>query len=176
MNQFLREANRQYSSMEDVIVKYQSHVDKDIEQKWVDDNMSPLIDFMGDYAVWKEIVPDVRSSFKSVNHPVAYFSGSHWTSRKAGEKEVYDPYDNHQVPGTHQFCQTFALMHLDNVKLPDIQHEWLKYYEYTRMALDYIEEVITKYRGPNRAHLLRAIKNCKKYPNICVNAIELNIP
>lgn len=188
--QFLREANKQYPSLKDVIVKYQSRVNKNIEQKWVDDNMSPLIDFMGDYAVWKEIVPGVvipegRSSFRNVpqsTHPMAVFSGSHWTSRKAGDKDVYDPYKNHQIYGTNQFCQTFALMYLDNVKLPEINHKWLKYYDYTRMALDYIEEVISKrlkpsnpafkYKGSSKARLLRAIKNCKKYPNICLNAIE----
>ncbi len=91
--------------------------------------MQKLIDFMGDESVWATMVPDVtvrrRPASRHVpSRPVAYFVDSHWKSRRPGDATVFDPWDHYQKPGTHKFCQTFAMMHLLKVLPPPVHsHE-----------------------------------------------------
>jgi hypothetical protein len=192
--QWLLIADQQYNSIEDVDKKYKKKVElsySDIEQQWVDDNLQIIMDFMGDEDVWKYMIPDIelygvggRSSYRNLGptkNSSAVFSGSHWKSRKPNDTIWFDPYDVYQVYGTNQFCQTFAMMYLLN-KLPQVQHEddkennfknnFKKYYKYTHEALLFICNTITN--APFNTEVeLKAIKNCLKHPNLCLNAIEL---
>jgi hypothetical protein len=182
-------ANIQYKNLKDVRKRYQNWIrsDKeliDIEQKWVDKNLEVIIDFMGDIDVWNFMIPGIivygfdgsKTSTRNkpvVNHPIAVFTGSHWNSRKANESDWFEPYADYQIFGTNQFCQTFALMYLAD-KLPSIDNDnsnFTKYYTYTIEALHFIEEVINAYPS-STVKERKAIKECIKYPNICVNSIE----
>ena len=185
LNEWLKIANVKYDSKKEV-KKYQSKVKKyysNIEQKWVDENLQPIIDLIGDEDIWKCIIPNVelhgldkRISIKHIkvsNNPQGYYSQQHWYSRKPDEEEWFDSYDNYQVQGTNQFCQTFALLNLLDL-LPETQNnDWLKYYDYTKYALDFIETVIKKcLTGSDKKMYLQKVKTCKKYYIICVNSIE----
>lgn len=101
-------------------------------------HMQRLIDFMGDESVWKTMVPGVvirrRFSRHVQSHATAYFIESHWTSRKANSSELFNPYDHYQKPGTHKFCQTFAMMHLLGV-LPPPVHDYKTYDMYARQFI-----------------------------------------
>lgn len=198
-------ANKKYSSKKDVIKNYQKVISKDTnlsdeEQFWVDENLIPLIDFMGDEDVWISMIPKVqvqgaqgRASSRKLPitpYPIAVFSGAHWTSRKANESLFFDPYDHYQIKGTNQFCQTFAMMFLaDALPLP-LPDGWERNYEYARNALQFIKNVISfldpkndafnkldDYGNPvaSKKKLLKCVEQCLKYPNICVNAIEYPI-
>ena len=186
---WLNMANIQYNTLKEVRKNYQSLVKKDkelvdIEQKWVDKNLEVIIDFMGDIDVWNFMIPGIvvygfdgsKASTRNkpaVNHPIAVFTGSHWNSRKANETDWFEPYADYQIFGTNQFCQTFAMMYLAD-KLPEIDHDkhnFTKYYTYTIQALKFIEEVINAYPSSTLKER-KAIKECIKYPNICLNSIE----
>lgn len=186
---WLNMANIQYNSRKEVIKNYQSLIKKDkelvdIEQKWVDKNLEIIIDFMGDIDVWNFMIPGVvvygfdgsKASTRNkpvVNHPIAVFTGSHWNSRKANETDWFEPYADYQIFGTNQFCQTFAMMYIAD-KLPAInadKYNFTKYYTYTIEALKFIEEVINAYPSSTLKER-KAIKECIKYPNICLNSIE----
>jgi hypothetical protein len=186
---WLNMANIQYNSLKELRKNYQSLVKKDkelvdIEQKWVDKNLEVIIDFMGDIDVWKFMIPGVvvygfdgsKASTRNkpaVNNPIAVFTGSHWNSRKANEIDWFEPYADYQIFGTNQFCQTFAMMYLAN-KLPSInvdKYNFTKYYTYTIEALKFIEEVINTYPSSTLKER-KAIKECIKYPNVCLNSIE----
>ena len=84
--------------------------------------MQEVIDFMGDENVWKFMIPNViikrKKTKHPTNYPTAFFIDSHWTARKPYESKIFDPYDHYQKPGTHKFCQTFAMMHLLNLLPP----------------------------------------------------------
>ncbi len=172
-----------------------------LEYRWGEIYFEPITEFMGDRRLWAALgvtVPenDIRSAKSALaRHPVtlydvAYFSGAHWISRKAGTKEVFDPYDEYQVPYTNQFCQTFSLMYLRNrlpVKITDNGRAWLKYYAYTMEALEFIDDMIkTCKRDPKLKNLPvfkeqnttfdnleRAIAVCKSHPYMCVNIAKL---
>lgn len=186
---WLNMANIQYNSIKELRKNYQSLVKKDkelvdIEQKWVDKNLEVIIDFMGDIDVWNYMIPEIivygfdgsKASTRNkpvVNHPIAVFTGSHWNSRKANEIDWFEPYADYQIFGTNQFCQTFAMMYLVD-KLPSInsnKYIFTKYYTYTIESLKFIEEVIHKYPYSTLKER-KAIKECIKYPNICLNCIE----
>jgi len=186
---WLNLANIQYDSLKEVRKNYQSWIksDKelvDIEQKWVDKNLEVIIDFMGDIDVWNFVIQGVvvygfdgsKASTRNkpvVNYPIAVFTGSHWNSRKANEADWFEPYDDYQIFGTNQFCQTFAMMYLAD-RLPLINNDttdFTKYYTYTIEALNFIEEVINAYPS-STLNDKKAIRECLKYPNICLNSIE----
>jgi len=103
-----------------------------------------LIDFMGDESVWRTMVPGViikrRHDLRPYipTSPVAYFVDSHWRSRKAYSDQLFDSYAHYQKPGTHRFCQTFAMMHLLDQLPPPVS----TYMEYDRCALNFIRSVI----------------------------------
>ena len=106
--------------------------------------LQSLIDFMGDEFVWRTMVPGVvikrRRALRPYipTSPVAYFVDDHWTARKAYEAETFDSYAHYQKPGTHRFCQAFAMMHLlDKLPPPVSSHA-----EYDNFALEFIRSVI----------------------------------
>ena len=180
-------ANVKYSSKKELVEKYQSRLSKkdaENEQEWSDTYLALIIDFMGDENTWKFFLPDVeaigfggrRSSRKVPKNDkdVAVFSGSHWRARKAGKKDFFDPYDEYQVFGSNQFCQTFSMMYLED-KLPKkINGGWEKYYTYTKEALKYIKSKISKleYEDGYEKVLLTAVNKCLSSSNACVNIIE----
>jgi hypothetical protein len=87
--------------------------------------MQKIIDFMGDDSVWATMVPGViiqrRPPSRHIpRRPTAYFVDWHWRARKAGDTKVFDPWDHYQKPGTHKFCQTFAMMYLLDALPPPI--------------------------------------------------------
>ncbi len=93
--------------------------------------MQKIIDFMGDDSVWATMVPGVVIQRRSPSRhapqrPTAYFVDSHWKARKAGDTNVFDPWDHYQKPGTHKFCQTFAMMYLLDV-LPTPVYDYKMY-------------------------------------------------
>jgi len=186
---WLNMANIQYNTLKEVKKNYQSLIKKDkelvdIEQKWADKNLEVIIDFMGDIDVWNFVIQGVvvygfdgsKASTRNkpvVNYPIAVFTGSHWNSRKANEADWFEPYDDYQIFGTNQFCQTFAMMYLAD-RLPLINNDntdFTKYYTYTIEALNFIEEVINAYPS-STLNDKKAIRECLKYPNICLNSIE----
>jgi hypothetical protein len=151
---------------------------------------------MGEKMIWEFMIPNIdgrgweggRASSRKIpvsNTPVAVFSGAHWTSRKADESVFFDPYDEYQIPGTNQFCQTFALMYLlDKLPEPIVSHpaDISKYYHYTRAAIEFIIEVFenftfagttTKEQKYNRDYYLNRAKNCLKNSNACLNIIQI---
>jgi hypothetical protein len=189
-------ADKRYDSKKDVQKLYQKAITKtkmsDIEQDWVDLNLAPLMEFMGDTSVWESVVPGVqvegsqgRASSRrkpKTPYPIAVFSGAHWTSRKGGDDTFFDPYDHYQIQGTNQFCQTFALMYLaDSLPLP-LPDGWERNYDYAVDALEFIKSVITRLPeshpafhevvGVNKKALLKKVNECLKHPNVTVNAIE----
>ena len=132
-------------------------------------------------------------------NPDAYFSGSHWNSRKANELELFDPYVEYQIRGTNQFCQTYSMMNLLD-KLPgkekSVCSEWTgskddfkKYYYYTLCALKFIKEIVTTCAKENlivfadsgedgnrefyNKTLLPLIDQYIKQYRVCINVIEL---
>jgi len=152
---------------------------------------------MGDEDTWKYVIPNIkvlglkgRASSRKLavtNVPVAVFSGSHWTSRRANSDKFFDPYDHYQIKGTNQFCQTFAMMYITNSLPLPLTDSWKRNYEYAVVALEYIKSVIQSIDKanivfnkldendepvPSKKQLLDCLKTCLKYSNICVNAIE----
>ena len=179
----------QYTKVE--LRKYQSIVKKDkslatAEQRWVDLNLQPVTEFMGDSSVWEFLIPDIvlkEGSSRGIPYngrPTAVFSGAHWTSRRPNDTKFFDPYSKYQIFGTNQFCQTYALMYLMDI-LPDSRStDFRKYYDYTRAAIEFIKTVIVSIPPSNhafheikKASMLTKINNCLEHSNMCLNVIEL---
>lgn len=174
---------------------------RNLEYRWADVYFTPLTTFMGDRSLWDALgiyVPDtnVRSAKSALaRYPVsekhvAFFSGAHWISRRAGTKEVFDPYDDFQVYGTNQFCQTFAMMYLLKPEMLSRNNsggQWLKYYTYTKRALDFIEYILDtcertprlrklptfKHEDTTFKNLRACLKVCKAHPYMCLNIINM---
>lgn len=171
MNNYLILANTKYSTIQEVR-KFQEWVDSDprlvrFDQEWADEYIQPLADFMGNLS---DIEIEYTSLDSSVSVPtMGYYSG-HWYARKPGDTKAFNPYDEYQVPGTNQFCQTYARMYHEN-KLPTKLHDsWTKYYSYTFSALKFIKATLQRF--PAEKRLLRCVNECIKYPNICVNILQ----
>ena len=200
MQKWKDEANKVYQSQTKLYSEYKKLIDsneyyRDVEQEWVDDNLMPIIEFMGDQDVWEAVIPNItiiglgprrgRSECSVIrDYPRAHFSGTHWTSCKANEEKWFDPYDHYQVLGTNQFCQTFSMLYLDEKyklpnKLTDRSSTWTRYYTYSSDALRYIEDVIKRVSKVKKIidnydmlELKEQINECLRFPNICINAIE----
>jgi flagellin-specific chaperone FliS len=112
----------------------------------------------------------------------------------------FNSYDHYQINGSHQFCQTYALMYLlgkcrykKDAKLKmNNKDDFQKFYEYTEKAIDFLDEV---FNGPNSVKFnfnnlseankknsiaeLNNVKKCikvlKKYPYLCLNGADTNI-
>lgn len=159
LKEFLKMANKQYDSIDEVKKNYRNKIKKDIEhfhteQEWVDNNLHILMDFMGNKILWEYLhintigQDGIKRSDRNVpinNVNTAVFSGAHWTSRKANDSVWVDPYKEYQIPDSNQFCQTYAMMYLlDKLpeKIVDKDKKFTKYYEYTHHALDFIKDII----------------------------------
>jgi hypothetical protein len=173
MDYFLK-ANTRYPTF-DHVKKFQEWVESDparsqLDQDWADEYIQPLVDFMGDSHVIRMKI-DYKSPLDyPVNVPTMGFCSGHWYARKPGDTKAFNPYDEYQVPGTNQFCQTYALMYHAN-KLPRKRYgSWTKYYSYTLSALKFIKATLQRF--PDDERLIRCVDECIKYPNICVNIIQ----
>lgn len=193
------EANKQYDSLKNIII-YQNSVKKNenwrnLEQNWIDINVVPLMEFMGSKDLWKSVLKtnnldisgiEKRGSTRiakkkgvATHNAEAVFEGNdnggHWYSRKKGELEFFNSYNEYQILGTNLWCQTFALLNVTN-RLPKKFHEKsiCKYYYYNYYTLLFIQECVTKYSKKNQSHLVEAIQECIKFPNICINAVEID--
>lgn len=176
---------------------------RNLETKWTDIYYNPLVQFMGDRDLWnalgihvpyEDLKPTALLRLPVTRFDVAYFSGVHWVSRKAGTKELFDPYNEFQIPGTNQFCQTYAMMYLlgDRFGFPLRRNgnsgNWLKYYTYTNYALNFIQRLIefckkspkfksistfTKHKDTTIKNLEAAVKVCLAHPYMCLNVAPL---
>ena len=117
---------------------------------------------------------------------IAYVGDKHFISLQAHRpySEYFDPYTIHQVKGSNQFCQTFSLMHLLGIlqEQEEREYSFYDYYIFTEMAIHFIEMVyqcIVRHRKWTetvgslftKKEIGRAIQECKKYSNICVNTV-----
>jgi|688.fasta_scaffold19896_4 hypothetical protein len=170
---------------------------KILDQEWADEYLQPLADFMGDPATINSFFPSLSISDRTtlrtdVNVPSIGFShefgsSGHWYARKPGDKKAFDPYNEYQVLGTNQFCQTYSIMYHANRIPPKISGQpWTKYYSYTLSALQFIKDVIQTlpadspaFKGKtnqgmrvSKQKMLSKVNMCLSYPNMCVNIIE----
>lgn len=213
--EWLKHANKEYNSAEE-IRQFQNRIKHgDLTHlKHFDEamtaNLKIILDFLGTAAVWNFIFDNKINLYlfkpfprKLVNskhdYPDAYFSGSHWNSRKANELELFDPYDKFQIYGTNQFCQTYSMMYLlDELpgKEKSVCSDWTgseddfkRYYYYTLCALKFIKEKVTRCANANlivfddsgadgnrkfyKDTLLPLIDQYIKQYRVCINVIEL---
>lgn len=191
------EANTQFHSTTK-IKEYQSKVKnnaewKQFEQNWIDTNVSPLMDFFGTEYAWKHVLKtnnikflgiETRATVRAAKNTdlgthiaqAVYegdVNGGHWYSRKKGQTDFFNSYQEYQIVGTNIWCQTFALMNVAN-RLPNPYTEktLCKYYYYNYYALLFIKECLDKIT--KRKDLQMAIQQCLRFPNICLNAIEID--
>jgi hypothetical protein len=163
------------------------------EQSWVNTNLQPIIDFMGEPSMWEHVVPNIdksllevrrgsRSGIPPSEYNRAFFSGAHWTGIKANDTTVFDPYDTYQIDGTNQFCQVYTMMYLTDRLPPETQNNFKKYYTYTKNAIEFIISVLEtyKYGGAdddekqyNKEYHVNRAKNCLEYYKVCLNSLEL---
>lgn len=214
--EWLEHANKEYNSDEEIrqFQKRIKHGDlthlKHFDET-MSDNLEIIVNFLGTAAVWEFVFENKINLYlfkpfprklvnENNNWPYAYFSGSHWNSRKATDTDLFDPYDKHQIKGTNQFCQTYSMMYLLD-ELPgqkkSVCNSWTgrndhfkKYYYYTLCALKFIKNIVEKCAkanlliyddvpGPhgNRAFysdtLLPLINQYIKEYRVCINVIEL---
>ena len=111
MDTWKKIANTKYMNKDNTVnfvgvAAYQQHVGKnkkyiDYEQDWVDKNLQPLIDFMGDDGVMECVFPSIEILNKRSDRTIKpsgknqiNFTGSHWTSRKSSDTKWFNPYDN----------------------------------------------------------------------------------
>jgi len=128
-----------------------------INDEWAD-NLLILQEFMGSSFVWETCVPGVvvsgitgkaghrKTTLEIKPYNRAFYSGSHWTSQLKNTTDVFDPYEEYQIRGTNQFCQTFAMMYLKkalpNVVPKNTKAPLKKYYTYTKEALKFIKKQV----------------------------------
>ncbi|CAE7454414.1 unnamed protein product [Symbiodinium natans] len=178
----------------------------EVEQKWYDQNMKPLVDFMGDEHIWKLVCGNELNIFHDkplrsqddLAKAAASFKAGHWTSRRANassKDDIYDPFRNHQIGGTNQFCQTFSMMYLKQwIEMEEKPPKKMEdYYANAEKALAFIKWVLEKGIEPAtlddylkksqdifedhkdlqsprlRADLLKCLAECLKTPCMCVN-------
>jgi hypothetical protein len=171
-----------------------------LDQLWAETYIQPIADFMGDIKLWQIKFGEANIDLPKVNEHTgevargsirsapttkdsARYSGSHWYSRKKDDpKEKYfNAFYHYQLNGTNQFCQTYAMMYLDNKFEHHFKYtppeRFEKYYDYTLEALKYIEEVIKSinYRSPvfngeySKKNMLELVKECLAHPSVCLN-------
>jgi len=184
----------------------------DVDQWFADYYFQPLASLMGIPALWEEAIPNIllkggdgRASARHAARcpsglPIAVYDGMHWRSRRAHDEGVlFDPYDEYQIYGTNQFCQTYAMMHLKEVLPSKCAGEFTKYYDYTKAALEFIKRIIKDNQAfinskEFKGHLLNlpeislvldirkidfakqliaCVDVCLTEPNICLNIIDV---
>lgn len=192
-----KQANIQFHTTKE-IKEYQLKVRnnpkwKEHEQTWIDTYVTPLINFFGTESTWKQVLKtnnvkvsgiETRTTARAAKKTgiathtaeAVYegdLNGGHWYSRKKGQTDFFNSYDEYQIVGTNIWCQTFALMNVAN-RLPNRYPErtLCKYYYYNYYALLFIKECIDNIT--KRKDLKNAIQQCLRYPHICINAIEID--
>jgi hypothetical protein len=148
--------DKKYESLEVLKKKYRPYYKarphlSALEQVWTSDFLVPLTDLMGEQLFILPTFFGVELSKGIHFHPEVsdknrmVYSGAHFRSRKAGSNVTFDPYDEFQIDGSNQFCQTYALMHLfDKTGPPSTDRSFLKYYDYSLRALRFIQQSIKK--------------------------------
>lgn len=168
--------------------------------KW-EEHITEVINFMGNYAVWKFMLDDKiifqktpprSSNIKVSETHRAYYTGHHWLSIAKGTQVLFDPYEKYQIKGTNQFCQTYALMNLLD-RLPGQDNQickiykddtFEKYYYYTKCALKFILEVARKaeknqlklYDEGNERYLKEIVQRTNylyQHSNLALNLIKM---
>lgn len=127
------------------------------EQEWSNRYFTPFTELMGHNLVQKYLgIERTKQALRGkppVNHPCIYFTGGnkegaegHWLARRSGEVEVFDPYEEVQINGTMQFCQTFATMYSlgPGVIQWSSDRTFNRFYNYTQQALLFIRGVIQR--------------------------------
>lgn len=130
-------------------------------------------------------------NIKNNEHPIILFKacrdGSGHFNTKMPNEPNFDPYDEYQIEGTHQFCQTFALMkligHLPQ-KMYHTSSQFEKFYFYSEYALEFIKKMILTGKKKkieiindddknfDYQELLNSVTYFLKYPAITINIIE----
>ena len=192
-------ANKRYKSWKEYSQKYRRVIDankklSEAEQKWVNDNLQPVIDFMGEFELWsefenlKDLDAQVSKSKMSENKYGARFSGTHWTARRPGDIKVFDPYTHYQYMGSNQFCQTYALMYVSghlpppNMANTRLSDKFERFYDYSLAALKFIKFYILELKKVKKLRgytvyfneILEMVEELLKYPNATLNCITLN--
>lgn len=159
------------------------------DQKWADDYIQVLADFMGDSETIKAAMgPNVAvvtgRLMSPVNTPTISYSAGHWYARLPGDTKAFNPYDEYQIPRSRQFCQTYCLMYLTGkLPAPNPKNPWVKYYMYTFEALTFMRMLVDTLpssspafkgdttRGPRKPkkHIIKCINECLRRPYMCVN-------
>lgn len=189
-------SNKRYRSWKEYFQKYRRIIDankklSDAEQKWVNDHLQPVINFMGEFELWcefenlKDLDAQISKSKMSENKYGARFSGTHWTAKRPGDVRVFDPYTHYQYMGSNQFCQTYALMYVSGHLPPPntrLSNKFERFYDYSLAALKFIKfyilelKKVKKLRG-YKVHfneILESVEELLKYPNATLNCITLN--
>ena len=192
-----KEANTQFHGTAK-IKEYQSKVKKNakwkqFEQDWIDTNVAPLMDFFGTEYAWEHVLKTKNIKFSGIETRTTVraakntdvgthiaqavyegdINGGHWYSRKKGQIDFFNSYQEYQILGTNIWCQTFALMNVANrLPAPSTTRSLYKYYYYNYYALLFIKECVDKIT--KRKDLQKAIQQCLRFPNICLNAIEID--
>lgn len=194
-----QKASTRFQSIQEV-KRYQSEVKNNRgwqkhEQDWIDKYVVPLMEFMGALSTWKKVLKTnnleifgLGESRVSVNNikktgpalkTEAVFEGTHqggghWYSRKKGQSQFFNSYNEYQILGTNIWCQTFALMNVAN-RLPRRRQEQTlsKYYYYNYYTLLFIQECLKNISKDKS--LENAVNECLRHPNICINAIEIDL-
>lgn len=197
IKEWKQKANTRFQSKE-AIKKYQQEVKKNpdwkiYEQEWIDTNVTPLMDFMGALSTWKSVLKtnnleifglESRVSVNSITrtgpaskmeavYQGTILGGGHWYSRKKGQSRFFNSYNEYQILGTNIWCQTFALMNVANrLPRPFPEQTLCKYYYYNYYTLLFIKECLQNISKDK--NLKRAVNQCLLFPNICINAIEID--
>ena len=150
INKWKEIANKQFKNLKE-LHEYRNFIKnnemENVEQFWADKNVQPIADFMGLKELWEIMIPNIDAKTEGRNFPTksksdenqAIYTGRHWLSRKAYEDSWFDPYNEYQIHGTNQFCQTYSMMYLLNKLPPEGKDEFIKYYKYTEEALKFIK-------------------------------------
>lgn len=198
-------ANTEFSTMAQVrayqnLVKKHRNTYYKWEDAWFKKYFDPIPHFMASGDVWSFVlnrrvheqhtISNVNTVQNSLNGetPIAIFignpvTGGHWLSRRPDQRRNFDPYDEYQVHGTNQFCQTYALMNLANaLPTPSTNTTKIKYYRYTRVALEFIKTQVSRIPPSHyifsdaritKTRLMTCIDTCLNNVNLCFNGIEL---
>lgn len=165
------------------------------EEMWAEDYLQQVMSYMGTEEVMLRLLPNAMVFFKDENdrnskvlserhvpvsqtRPQIHHSGKHWRARRPGEQSWFDPFDYYQLPGTNQFCQTYAVMYLlGMVERQRKNHPSTleRYYKFTVDAINFIVEVVhrTEPDKKQKELYLLLLKELKAHPFAALNVVEI---
>lgn len=187
-NNWLMAANKLYKNEKDLYRNYRRSINAspiltEKEQEWCDLYFQELADRLTSDDIWRKMIPgldlygvNIRQSQRYIQvsgKDQAHYSGSHWTARKGDDKKWFDSHHEYQPQGTNQFCGIFAMMHLLERLEKSSDRTFRRYYDYTRLALEFCEEVIKKcLKGREKKLYLDIVKvSLENYPAL-INILE----